>query len=268
LDAHAVALVLKAAESSRYHAALALIAATGLRKGEALALRWDRVDLAAGTLKVAATLGRIGDRLVINEPKTDRARRTVPLSPAIVALLRKHKVAQAAEQLRAGDLIGADSGLVITTELGGPVDPRSFLRVSPPLDWVCVGATNVYGKWSKDLFADAAIVDSPGRLIFVAGMAAEDPADGHIHHRGDCAAQTRMAYDKIKAILAAQGADLSHVVRIVAYLTDMRDKNAYEGEQRQALGGIKPPPHSLIGVSSLAWPGMVVEVEATAFVPA
>ncbi|MGB8391788.1 RidA family protein, partial [Mycobacterium sp.] len=66
----------------------------------------------------------------------------------------------------------------------------------------------------------------------------------------------------------AQGADLSHVVRIVAYLTDMRDKNAYESEQRQALGDIEPPPHSLIGVNSLAWPGMVVEVEATAFVPA
>jgi integrase len=65
LDADAVAHVLKAAESSRYHAALTLIAATGLRKGEALALRWDRVDLEAGTLRVAATLGRIGDRLVI-----------------------------------------------------------------------------------------------------------------------------------------------------------------------------------------------------------
>lgn len=48
----------------------------------------------------------------------------------------------------------------------------------------------------------------------------------------------------------------------------MRDKDAYESEQRQALGGIGPPPHSLIGVKSLAWPGMVVEVEATAFVPA
>jgi 2-iminobutanoate/2-iminopropanoate deaminase len=58
------------------------------------------------------------------------------------------------------------------------------------------------------------------------------------------------------------------VVRIVAYLTDIRDKNACESEQRHALGGIEPPPHSLIGVSSLAWPGMVVEVEATAFVPA
>ena len=131
-----------------------------------------------------------------------------------------------------------------------------------------MGKTNVYGTWSRDLFADAAIVEAPGRLIFVAGMASEDPDDGHIHHPGDCAAQTRMAYDKLVAILAAQGADLSHVVRIVAYLTDMRDKTAYEAEQQRALGGVEPPPHSLIGVSSLAWPGMVVEVEATAFVPA
>ena len=54
MDAHDVAVVLRAAEASRYHPALVLIASTGLRKGEALALRWDRVDLDAGTLKVAA----------------------------------------------------------------------------------------------------------------------------------------------------------------------------------------------------------------------
>ena len=105
-----------------------LIASTGLRKGEALALRWDRVDLGAGTLKVAATLGRIGDRLVISEPKTARSRRTVPLSPASVAMLRKHRTEQKAERLRAGNQ-WTDSGLVFTTELGGPVDPRNLLRV-------------------------------------------------------------------------------------------------------------------------------------------
>ena len=80
-----------------------LIAATGLRKGEALALSWDRVDLDAGALRVAATIGRVGDRLVITEPKTDRARRTVPLSPAVVAMLRRHRTEQKAERLRAGD---------------------------------------------------------------------------------------------------------------------------------------------------------------------
>ena len=83
--------VLKAAEESRYHPVLVLIAATGLRKGEALALHWEHVDLDGGSLKVAATVTRINGRLVISEPKTDRSRRVVPLAPAVVAMLRRHR---------------------------------------------------------------------------------------------------------------------------------------------------------------------------------
>ena len=128
LDQGDVAKLLAAAEGSRHYPALALIAATGLRRGEVLALAWDRVDLDAKVLKVAATIGRIGGELVISAPKTERSRRTVPLSAAVVELLRKQKAAQAAERLRAGDQ-WRDSGLVFTTELGRPVDPRNLLRV-------------------------------------------------------------------------------------------------------------------------------------------
>jgi integrase len=128
LDADGVAAVLKAAEASRYHAALVLIASTGLRKGEALALRWDRVDLDTGTLRVAATIGRVNRALTITEPKTARSRRTVPLSPGVVAMLRKHRANQKADRLRAGNH-WRDSGLVFTTEFGGPVEPRNLLRV-------------------------------------------------------------------------------------------------------------------------------------------
>jgi integrase len=130
LEAADVVALLKAAESSRYHAALVLIAATGLRKGECLALRWDGdvLNLDEGWLKVRETLGRVGNELVFSDPKTPRARRTVPLSPAVVAMLRRHRVEQKAERLRAGDQ-WRDSGLVFTTEFGGPVDPRNLLRV-------------------------------------------------------------------------------------------------------------------------------------------
>jgi integrase len=120
--------VLKAAEESRYHPVLVLIAATGLRKGGALALHWQNVDLDAGALKVVATVMRIDGRLVISEPKTDRSRRVVPLAPVVVAMLRRQRTEQKAERLRAGNQ-WTDSGLVFTTEFGGPVDPRNLLRV-------------------------------------------------------------------------------------------------------------------------------------------
>jgi integrase len=130
LDAADVAAVLRAAQPSRYYPVLALIVATGLRKGETLALRWDKnvLNLDEGWLKVRQTVGRIDGELVFSEPKTDRSRRTVPLSPAVVAMLRKHRTEQKAEKLRAGNQ-WQESGLVFTTELGGPVDPRNLLRV-------------------------------------------------------------------------------------------------------------------------------------------
>jgi integrase len=127
LDAATVAAVLQAAEGLRYRPVLVLIAATGLRRGEALALHWQRVNLDEGTLKVAATLGRVGDELVLTEPKSPRSRRTIPLSPAIVAMLKAQKAAQAAERLHAGEQ-WTDTGLVFTSEFGTPVDPRNVLR--------------------------------------------------------------------------------------------------------------------------------------------
>ena len=66
--------------------------------------------------------------MTITEPKTARSRRTLPLSPAVVAMLRKHRATQKADRLRAGNQ-WRDPGLLFTTELGGPVDPRNLLRV-------------------------------------------------------------------------------------------------------------------------------------------
>lgn len=128
LDADGVTAVLQAAEGSRYYPALLLIASTGLRKGECLGLTWTRVNLDNGTLKVEATLGRIGKQLVSSQPKTDRSRREIPLSAATVAMLRKHRTAQKHERLAAGNQ-WTDTGLVFTTEMGTAVDPRNFLRV-------------------------------------------------------------------------------------------------------------------------------------------
>ena len=86
------------------------------------------MNLDEGWLKVRKTVSRVGVELVFPEPKTDRSRRAVPLSAAVVGMLRRHRTGQKAERLSAGDQ-WQETGLVFTTEFGTPVDPRNFLRL-------------------------------------------------------------------------------------------------------------------------------------------
>jgi integrase len=119
--------LLLSADGLRYRNVLVLIAATGLRRGEALALRWSDVDPERAVLVVRGTLGRVGGRLLITEPKTDRSRRTLPISLALVTMLQAHRADQEAERIAARDK-WQDHGLVFASELGTPVDPRNILR--------------------------------------------------------------------------------------------------------------------------------------------
>jgi integrase len=127
LDAAGVTKLLATADQSRHHCALVVIASTGLRRGEVLALRWRDVDLDAGVLTVRGTAARVNGKLTISPPKTTRSRWVVPLSPAVVTMLRKHRKTQITERLRAGDQ-WTDTGLVFTNEFGGLVDPQELLR--------------------------------------------------------------------------------------------------------------------------------------------
>lgn len=127
LDRDNVVKLLDAARGSRYYPALVLIASTGLRRGEAAALRWEHVDLTNRSLRVAATVARVGGKLVTTPPKTERARRTVPLSGPVVEMLRAHRGRQKRERLQAGDQ-WHDNGLVFPTEFGTQLDPRNLLR--------------------------------------------------------------------------------------------------------------------------------------------
>lgn len=122
-----VRLVLDAAAGTRYAGVFALIAATGMRRGEALAVRWVDVDLDAGTLAVTGTLGRGGGTLERTSPKSARSRRTLALTPGVVAVLRRQRVEQLEAKMRAGSR-WSDSGFVFTTEIGTPIEPRNVLR--------------------------------------------------------------------------------------------------------------------------------------------
>ncbi|MCW2608732.1 MAG: integrase family protein [Frankiales bacterium] len=119
--------LLEVVAEDRLRALFVLLLGTALRRGEALALRWDDIDLDGSVLRVRGTLGRVGGVLVITDPKTDKSRRTVPLPPAVVLELRGHKVRQAEERLRAGSE-WRDGGLVFPSRFGTPLDPRNALR--------------------------------------------------------------------------------------------------------------------------------------------
>ena len=65
-----------------------LLAMTGMRRGEALGLRWADVDLERAQLSVRQTLVPVGARVVVSQPKTARGRRVLALDPVTVASLR------------------------------------------------------------------------------------------------------------------------------------------------------------------------------------
>jgi integrase len=119
--------IIKAAEGTGLHMPILLAAATGMRRGEILGLRWRAVDLKKGNLRVIATLQRNRRGLGFGEPKTQRGRRTIVLPPFAVDVLRRHRKEQAQKRLRLGR-VWRDEDLVVTTGVGGPMDPGEVTR--------------------------------------------------------------------------------------------------------------------------------------------
>lgn len=104
-----------------------LIIGTGLRRGEALALRWSDVDLDRRVLRVRRSVSDVGGRLIIGKPKTAGSAAGVGLSDRVVAALQRQRERQVFEALEwaAGY---EDSDLVFTRENGTMLRPEYVLR--------------------------------------------------------------------------------------------------------------------------------------------
>ena len=120
--------LLSAAEGTRLYALWAVALAVGLRRGEALGLRWKDVDLDLGELRVSQTLQRVDGQLQIVPPKSERSRRRVPLPSVTVAALKRHRERAAAEAAKRGGSVGPED-LVFTSSIGTPLEPRNANRV-------------------------------------------------------------------------------------------------------------------------------------------
>lgn len=142
-------IFINAIQKERLRAAFLLSLASGLSLGELLSLRWSDIDFENGTIKVRQTINRLKTldkdsstktKLIIQEsPKTTKSRRTIPIPESIVTELKMHNGRQIAEK------ITNKNNLVFISEVGTPVEPRTFINMLHRIIYNCkIPHTNVH----------------------------------------------------------------------------------------------------------------------------
>jgi enamine deaminase RidA (YjgF/YER057c/UK114 family) len=101
-------------------------------------------------------------------------------------------------------------------------------------------------------------------LLFISGQVAYDEKGGPAHP-GDFAAQARATYAALKAQVEAAGGTLANIVKLTTYLVDIRHRSDLV-PIREEFFGKKAPASTLVGVTALALPGWLIEVEAIAVI--
>ncbi|MFC8242036.1 RidA family protein [Streptomyces chartreusis] len=119
--------------------------------------------------------------------------------------------------------------------------------------------------WSVDLgFNQGELVSGHTRTLYISGQTAMSP-DGKPQHDGDIAAQLTLSIDNLEAVLGEAGMSLADLVRLNVYTTDVDLLFRHYGVLAARLGAAKvAPATTMLGVTRLAIPGQLVELEGTA----
>ena len=120
-------------------------------------------------------------------------------------------------------------------------------------------------QWSVTMgFNQGEVVTGETRTLYLAGQTSVDAA-GRPQHPGDMAAQIALAADNVEAVLREAGMSLANVVRLNIYTVDVDAFFEHHGALAGRLGAAGvAPPGTLLGVTRLAFPELMVELEATA----
>lgn len=111
-------------------------------------------------------------------------------------------------------------------------------------------------------FTQAWRVEAPATVVFVSGQVPFDD-DGELVAPGDFDGQARRTFENLGRVLHEAGATFADVVKLTVYLTDMArlpDLGRIRGEFIQG----PPPASTAVGVTALAVPGLMIEIEAIA----
>jgi 2-iminobutanoate/2-iminopropanoate deaminase len=102
-----------------------------------------------------------------------------------------------------------------------------------------------------------------GNLLFTSGAVGSD-SDGNVP--SDIRAQTRLALENLKTVLAAAGSGLEHVLKTTIYLTDINEFAAMN-EVYRIYFTKNQPARTTVAVSDLVTPKMRIEIEMIAHIP-
>jgi len=162
--------LLDAVRGERFEAVFVVMLTMGLRLGEATGLPWDSIDLDAHTLSVRQTIKREPGGLRIGGVKTPKSRRTLAIPTVTFEALRRRKTLQNQERLAAGP-VWQDHGLVFTTSVGTPIDPKNLRR-----EFNRITTDAGLGHWTPTELRHSAV-----SLLSAAGVPLEHIADvvGH-----------------------------------------------------------------------------------------
>jgi len=119
--------------------------------------------------------------------------------------------------------------------------------------------------WSLNYgYNQAEILEGAKRHLVCAGQTAVD-AEGAPQHPGDMRAQIALAVDNLEAVLKAADMGLANIVRLGIFTTDVDDAMQHFDILGARFGPLGvSPPMTLLGVSRLALPPLLFEIEATA----
>jgi enamine deaminase RidA (YjgF/YER057c/UK114 family) len=114
-------------------------------------------------------------------------------------------------------------------------------------------------------FSQAIDVTAASRVVYCAGQTSSNE-DGQTVSAGDMAAQAARALDNLESVLGQAGLGLENVVRLNTYTVDV-DRYLAEGArvigERLGAAGVQPAA-TLLGITRLAYPDLLIEIEATA----
>jgi 2-iminobutanoate/2-iminopropanoate deaminase len=111
-------------------------------------------------------------------------------------------------------------------------------------------------------YAQGVKVTGAQTILFIAGQVAYT-ADGGAAHPGDFKAQARACLQCLKAQLEAGGGTMANIVKVNTYVTDIRHRADYAAV-REEFFGKKLPASTMVGVTALAHPDFMIEIEAIA----